>query len=67
MNVSLEYKEHIKALARIYSKDSSGNPIGKYDKADTKDDHFAHSRTYSEIALPLGISLERSYDIGNIF
>ncbi len=67
MNISLEYKEHIKALARIYSKDSSGNPIGKYDKADSKDDHFAHSRTYSEIALPLGISLERSYDIGNIF
>lgn len=47
----LEYKEHIKALVKIYEKDSDGNPVAKYISAD--DDHFGHARNYSEIALTL--------------
>jgi hypothetical protein len=45
------------SIVRIYEKDVDGNPIGKYVKAGSDDDHFAHARNYSEIALPLAASL----------
>lgn len=61
-DISMEYKEHMKALVRIYSKDSNGNPIGRYENgADA--DHFAHARNYSEIALKVGASLGGSESI----
>ena len=56
-DLSNEYKEHLKALVRIYEKDSDGNLIGKYVKGDNNHDHFAHSRNYAEIALPLAVSV----------
>ncbi len=57
-----EYRTHIKSPVRIYKKDADGNPIARYVKG--KDaDHFAHSRTYSEIALPLAASLGSAHDI----
>ena len=56
-DLSNEYKEHLKALVRIYEKDSDGNLIGKYVKGDNHHDHFAHSRNYAEIALPLAVSV----------
>ena len=52
-----EYKRHIMSLVRVYEKDSEGNPVGKYVKSGSNDDHFAHSRNYSEMALPLAASL----------
>lgn len=49
-NIDLEYREHLKALTRVYEKDKDGNSIGRYVK--TGDDHYAHARNYAEIALP---------------
>lgn len=62
-DIPREYKKHIKALIRVYEKDSDGNPIAKYVKAGSDEDHFAHTRVYNEIALPLAASLAVSSDI----
>jgi len=62
-DLSNEYKEHLKALVRIYEKDSDGNLIGKYVKGDNANDHFAHSRNYAEIALPLAVSVGTSQNM----
>jgi len=51
VDVSLEYKNHIKAPIRVYGRDSDGNPVGSYVHSDSEPDHLAHCRTYSEIAL----------------
>ena len=65
IDLSVEYKTHIKAPVRIYEKDMNGNPIGRY-VTGNEPDHFAHSRNYAEIALPLAANLSMSYDIGKI-
>jgi hypothetical protein len=51
-DTSTAYKDQLKAPTRIYERDSDGNPVGRYPKT-SKPDHFANSRTYSEIALHL--------------
>lgn len=66
-DIPREYKNHIKSLVRIYEKDKDGNPIAKYVKAGSEQDHFAHCRTYNEIALPLAASLAVSSDIRGSF
>ncbi len=50
-DISQEYQKHLQNIARIYKEDPDGNQVGSYVK--NGDDHFAHARTYSEIALPL--------------
>lgn len=60
-DTSIEYRNHLKAPVRIYEKDSDGNPVGKY--VSTTADHFAHARTYAEMALPLAVSLADCQDI----
>jgi hypothetical protein len=65
-DVPKEYREHIKALTRIYEKDIDGNPIGKYVKSSARPDHFAHARNYSEIALPLAASMGRAHNISGV-
>lgn len=62
-NLSLEYKNHIKTPIRHYEKDQDGNPVGRYITGDGKEDHFAHARTYAEIALALGAALSNPRDI----
>ena len=64
-DLSLEYKNHIKAPVRVYEKDKNGNPVGRY-LTGGEDDHFAHSRNYAEIALPLAAQITMAYDIGKI-
>jgi hypothetical protein len=61
INLSNEYKEHLKAPTRIYEKDNKGNPVARYVNGKLND-HFAHARTYNEIALAVaaGQSLPRS-------
>lgn len=67
MDVSLEYKSHAKALARIYERDDYGNPVGRYEKGH-QDDHFAHARNYAEIALQLAAgNAVQSHNLSNIF
>lgn len=60
-DVGLEYREHIKSMARHYEKDADGNTIMKY--INDGADHFAHARNYSEIALPLVGARETNQDI----
>jgi hypothetical protein len=63
MDVTEEYRQHIKAQVRIYENDKYGNPVGVYVKGEQKPDHFAHARNYSELALPFATSLRKVQDI----
>jgi len=65
VDVSLEYKDHLKAPVRIYKKDKDGNPVGSY-VTGHEADHFAHARNYAEIALPLGAGLMTSQDVKGV-
>lgn len=60
-DVSTEYKAHIMDPIRVYEKDKTGNLIGRY--INRSDDHFAHARNYSEIALPLAVSLQTNRNV----
>jgi len=60
-DVSSEYREHMKALTSTYVRDEHDNP--KLDFVKTGPDHFAHARTYAEIALPLCAARETNRDI----
>ncbi len=53
IDTSLEYREHIKAPVKHYTKDENGNPVAKYLTQGSLDDHFAFARLYSEVALKL--------------
>lgn len=55
IDTSIEYKDHIKSPVRIYKKDATGNPVGVY-VTGSIEDHFAHARNYSEMALELAAS-----------
>jgi hypothetical protein len=61
-DISLDYREHIKSPVRTYVRDEKGNPVADF--VSTGPDHFAHARTYSEIALPLAASVTTGDDIG---
>jgi hypothetical protein len=50
-DLSLEFRDHIKALVRTYEKDTQGNPKAIY--LSTGPDHFAHALNYAELALPM--------------
>ncbi len=65
-DIPREYRDNIKSLVRIYDKDQDGNPVAKYVKAGSDEDHFAHTRVYSEIALPLAASLAMASNIRGI-
>lgn len=60
-DVSQEYLDHIKAPTSRYEPDEHGNPQLEF--VNTDPDHFAHARTYSEIALPLAAALQTNTDI----
>ncbi len=48
-DLSMEYQDHIKSLIRTLIRDADGNPVARF--INRGNDHFAHARTYSEIAL----------------
>lgn len=60
-DLSLEYREHLKNTVRTYEKDEFGNPKLTY--VSTGPDHYAHSLTYAEIALPLAAAITENQDI----
>jgi len=71
-DVSHEYQEHLKAPVRTYEREkkdtkkdqqakSGGNVVATF--VSTGPDHFAHARTYAEIALPLVAARETNQDI----
>ena len=61
-----EARAHLKSPVRIYEKDRAGNPVGRYVKGND-DDHYAHARNYSEIALPFAMSLGNPQDITDAY
>jgi hypothetical protein len=61
MDVSLEYKTHIKEPVRVYKKSDTGQPVGTYKSADA--DHFAMARCYNEIALKMAMGVGVNEDI----
>lgn len=65
-DLDLEARTHLKSLVRIYEKDALGQPIGRYVKG-SDDDHYAHARNYSEIALPLAMSLANPTNISGVY
>jgi hypothetical protein len=48
-DISLEYRQQIKEPVRRYRVNDNGEVVGEY--LSGGDDHFAHARAYSEIAL----------------
>jgi hypothetical protein len=50
-NLPRDYTHHMMALIRKPEKDANGNLVYKYVNQDDKHDHYAHARTYAEIAL----------------
>lgn len=60
-DLSLEFRDHIKALVRTYEKDDVGNPKAVY--LSTGPDHFAHALNYAEMALPLAAGVVSGGDI----
>lgn len=60
-DVSLEYREHLKALVRTHEKDEDGNPRSVY--VNTGPDHFCHSLVYAELGLPLAASITTGSDV----
>ena len=66
IDLSIDYKKHLQEPVRVYQKDADGNPIGRYVTRENVPDHFAHARVYAEIALPLGVKLSTSQDMGSI-
>lgn len=65
VDTSLDYKNHLCSLVRVYRLDKNENPTGIYVKGND-DDHFAHARNYAEISLPLCASLMTSQDVRDI-
>jgi hypothetical protein len=61
-NYPYEYQEHLRVLIRSYERDRDGNPYGRYIKKD-REDHYAHARTYAEIALPFAAHLTNPISI----
>ena len=52
-DISLEYRNHLKAQVREITKNKDGDLIPRW--IDTEADHYGHARNYSEIALALAI------------
>jgi len=61
VDIPLEYKTQLKNLVRITKLDKDGNPVASYMK--TGEDHYAHARNYSEIALQLSATFAQTHDI----
>ncbi len=62
-DTDLEYREQVKTPVKTYKKDADGNPVARYLTAEGKNDHYAFSRCYNEIALVFAAGLNVSQDI----
>lgn len=65
-NLSLTYQNHTKKHARLYDRDSQGNPVGKW-LSQGRNDHFGLARVYSEIALLVALDNLDSGPLGRVF
>lgn len=56
----LDYRHHVKAPVRTYRQDRYGVTVAIYECGDNVADHYAHARTYNEIALTFAAQLMKS-------
>lgn len=63
-DISHTFRKHIREPTRVLKEDKWGNPYATYENANA--DHFAHSDVYSEIALPLAVSLGTNQTISDL-
>ncbi len=61
-DVDMEYRANIKAPIRVYEKDKNGNNYAVY-REGPEPDHYAHARTYAEIALQFAAGMLNPSDI----
>jgi hypothetical protein len=54
-NLPRDYLEHIMAPVRRPREDRDGERVYRYETPSSKQDHYAHARNYSEIALPFAV------------
>jgi hypothetical protein len=62
MDIPFEARQHLMTPVRVYKKDKMGNPVGYYENKD-KPDHYAHARTYSEIAFTFAANVQVNRNI----
>jgi hypothetical protein len=62
IDLPIEAKVHLKAQTRIYEKDATGNPVGRY-VCGNDEDHYAHAHNYCEIALQMLLKAGKHADI----
>jgi len=62
----LDYKAHIKAPIKHYGRDRDGNPVARYITGESTPDHYAHARTYSEIAFRMATSRGHSQNLAGV-
>lgn len=53
-DLSMTYQKQVQRHARLYTRDSQGNPVGKW-LSQGRNDHFGLARVYSEIALSVAL------------
>jgi hypothetical protein len=63
LDIPQEYLKHIKNLIKQYKDNANGDDISKYVCKEGRDDHYAHTRNYSEMALPLSASMATNQNI----
>jgi hypothetical protein len=60
-DISLEYREHLKAMVRTYEKDEHGGLHMVYKNMGP--DHYAHSLLYSDVGLRFAAAIQTNQDI----
>jgi hypothetical protein len=63
-DIGQEYRDHMKAIVKVYEKDSDGNGVATF--VNVGPDHSAHARNYAEIALDMAISSGNITDISGV-
>lgn len=66
-DIGTEYKDHISAPVRCFERDTQDNPVARYVTGENTPDHFAHCRTYSEIAFLVACAMVNNQNIEEIF
>jgi hypothetical protein len=60
-DTDLEYRVQVMEPVKTYKPDADGNPVATY--ISVKDDHYAFSRCYNEMALPFVAALGTNQDM----
>ncbi len=58
-------KDQLKNQVRIYELDKNGNNVARYKTTGDGKDHFGHSWTYDELALPMSLGVGIVQTIGD--